>query len=392
SQAAPAPMPPQATGPSPVGIATLVMLLAVGGGAAWYTLSEAPKQQRAVSGSPGGPETGARGGATPPPNADIVMPAEVATLLAELEAGTEANPEDADAWQKLTRARYRASVLNSTYRAGAAAALKELLALDPSNLEGLRIAGNLAYDDQNFPEAEKHFRAYLDQDAEDAGVYTDLGSALLFQNDLEGAIATYEVAVQKDPAFLQAWFNLGIALQRNGQEEEALAALTKARKAAGAPEQQAFIDNAIAALTGQPSALPSNHPPVGGGGAAAAGAPAAAAAPQAGAASNASTDFQRSAQALLLEHRIVGRKVAAVEWTGPATANIRLDSFPMDKMPPVMLNKFKSGMNESLVALAKTNGITDAIDLALLDNASGDTMDHLDGKEWIGAFDEENYQ
>jgi Flp pilus assembly protein TadD len=392
--AAPAPTTASGAAMSPVGIVAFGLLLIVGGVAAWMALDEKAPAPRAVAGAPGGPPPAD----APPPREDVELPAEVDELLAGLAKAAAEAPEDIEAWQNLTRARYRASVLNAAWRAPAAEALEKLMALDPENPEGLRIAGNIAYDGQDFATAEKHFRKYLEGNDRDAGVHTDLGSALLFQGNTTAAIEAYRDAVDRDPEFLQAWFNLGIALEREERDEEALVALRKAREMAKAPEQQAFIDRAIAALTGEAPPMPADHPPVAdgvaGGGmpGAAPGGTAAAGAATATGRSNASTDFQRSAESLLRGYRIVGQRIGEVEWTGPATANVQIAEFPMDKMPPVMRNKFKSGMNESLAKLAGEQGIAEAIDISLVDAATGAVMDKLDGKEWVGAFDEENYQ
>jgi len=61
-------------------------------------------------------------------------------------------------------------------------------------------------------------------------------------------------------------------------------------------------------------------------------------------------------------------------------------------MPPVMRNKFKSTINESIAKLATDNGIGSAVSVELVDSATDNVMDTLDGKEWVGAFDEGQYE
>lgn len=372
------------------------VLCLAGAGAAFWTLSGDDKPApRAVAGAPSAPGAGApQQRPAPPARPDMEMPDEVKELLAELKGKADAAPESVEDSQNLTRALYRASVLNATYQEGAAEALTKLLALDPENLEGLRIAGNLAYDRGEFEDAEEQFQTFLKLSPDDVGVLTDLGSSQLFRGAVEEAITSYQEAVKLDPEFLQAWFNLGIALQRADRLPEAVEALTKADALAEVPEQKAFIQDAIAAANGEPPQMPANHPPTGG-----AAERAAAAAPgQAGAAtatnppSNASTEFQRGAQSLLFQHAIVGPKISKVEWQGPAQAAVQLKQFPMDRMPAVMLNRFKSRINEGLAKLADEQGVSEQPLIELVDADSGTVMDKLDGKEWVGAFDEAQYE
>jgi len=103
--------------------------------------------------------------------------------------------------------------------------------------------------------------------------------------------------------------------------------------------------------------------------------------------SNASTKFQREVDSLLLNHGIFGPKIASIHWSAASTAKVTLNQFPMDQMPPVMRNKFKSTMNEAVAKLAGKSGVTLPVDLELVDGASKRVMDRLDGKEWVGAFD-----
>jgi len=104
--------------------------------------------------------------------------------------------------------------------------------------------------------------------------------------------------------------------------------------------------------------------------------------------SNATSDFQRGADRLLLDHRIVGPRVVAITWSSDSLAEVKLNNFPMDKMPPVVRNLFKSRINEALAALAEKSSLDDAINIALVDSESGLTMDKLDGVELVGAFDQ----
>jgi len=90
---------------------------------------------------------------------------------------------------------------------------------------------------------------------------------------------------------------------------------------------------------------------------------------------------------------ILGDRVTEIRWTEAATANVLLTEFPMDQMPQVMRNKFKSTLHSALADVAQKNGIDAAeIDITLVDQKSERAMDHLDGREFVELFDEKRYE
>jgi len=386
----------------------MAVLLAAGGASAWFALRDDAQATRSVPGAPSAPAMAAQAtgqpqqdGSLPQGHPSIELPKEVVAFLDQLTAEAEKNPQDVEAQLRLARARYRASMLNVSYRQSAQQALDKLLAVDPENAEGIRISANLAYDRGEFDVAEKGFVRFLSKNPNDPSALTDLGSALLFQNRPEEAITQYRRALETDANFLQARFNLGITLQKQGKSQEALVELQKAAELAKEPEQKQHIENAIAEVEGREprkmapasTGMPADHPSAGDAAAGAAGrtATAAAGAEAAGAAhtpkTNATNDFQRQAETLLLSHPIVGQRIRSFEWTGAAAGRVLIGDFPMDKMPPVVRNKFKSGMNQKLTALASSTSVAEPIHLELVDPESSQTMDKLDGKEMVGAFD-----
>jgi tetratricopeptide (TPR) repeat protein len=327
---------------------------------------------------PGSPSAAAAGAAAPqgelpPSHPPLELPAEAVTFLQELTQAAEAAPEDVDAWQKLARARYRAALIDPTYAEPAKAALGRVLELDANNLEAIRTSGNLAYDTRDYPTAETYFERYLALDPDEASVKTDLASTLLFQGERDRAKVLYREVIAKSPDFVQAHLNLGIALHADGDREGSKAALRTALASAKSPEQKAQVERVIA-LAEQRTAPSASM----------GGAKAAAALTT----SNATTDFQRDAESVLRGHSIVGPKIVAFEWSGPSTAKVALKEFPMQAMPPVMRNKFKSRINEELAALAARHGVSEPLRIELTDAATSERMDALDGKEWVGAFDE----
>jgi tetratricopeptide (TPR) repeat protein len=322
-------------------------------------------------------------GDLPAGHPSIEIPPEVVSLLDDLTAKAEAAPKDVETWQNLARARYRAGLLNRTYVPGAIAAVEHVLKLDPNNLEAIRTRGNIAYDSGDYAEADKRFSRYLELEPDDPGVRTDLASAKLFQGQTTEARQMYQAVLEQHPDFLQAHVNLGIALHAEGREDEALEHFKRARELAKTPEQTQRVDQILAMVKERSGGSMPSTPP------AAAGQPAA---PPAGNVTNASTDFQRDVDRALTQHAIVGPRVSAIEWKDAGTAEVRLRQFPMDKMPPVMRNKFKSTMNELIANAAKQRGVDAKLQIDLVDADSGRVMDTLDGKQWVGAFDEQNYQ
>jgi len=347
----------------------------VAGGIALYSAMEASKPpQRAVPGSPEGRGPRAAGDASelPPEHPPIELPQEAVKFIDELAAEAKAAPDSLDAWQRLARARYRAALIDPNYSPGAKEALDQVMRLDPANVEAVRTRGNLAYDAQDYAEAERQFTRYLELDPSDPGVKTDLASALLFQGNREKAKVLYREVIAARPDFVQAHLNLGIALHADGDREAATAALRAALEHAQTPEQRAQVEKIIALAEKRPSDADKGgaKPP----------------------ASNASSDFQRDAESVLRRHPIVGPKIESIEWKGPAEAVVSIRGFPMDAMPPVVRNKFKSRANQELSDLAASGGLASSLRIDLVDAESGKVMDSLDGKEWVGAFDESNPQ
>lgn len=344
------------------------------GGIALYSAQEATKPpQRAVPGSPSGGGARSQAGAAelPPEHPPIALPEEAVKFLEELAAEAKAAPDSLEAWQKLARGRYRAALIDPKYKPGAEEALDQVMRLDPNNLEALRTRGNLAYDAQDFAGAQKQFARYLELDPSDPGVKTDLASALLFQGDREKAKTLYREVIDADPGFVQAHINLGIALYADGDREAGNASLRQALDQAQTPEQKAQVEKVIALAerqagqSGEDETKPATPAPT-----------------------TASTAFQRDAEAALRRHPIVGPKIATVQWNGAAEGVVTIRGFPMDAMPPVVRNKFKSRMNEELATLAERDGIASPLRIELVDADSKKVMDALDGKEWVGAFDE----
>jgi len=352
--------------------------VALGAAALWFAEQASEPPARAVPGTPSAAAPSGPPSELPPEHPPLELPEEAIAFLAELGTAAEAAPSDLGAWQKLARARYRAALIDPSYVTPATQALDRVLALDPNNLEGVRTRGNLAYDTRDYRTAETYFERYLVLDPSEPSVKTDLASTLLFQGEREKAKALYRDVIAKSPDFVQAHLNLGIALHADGDREASKKALDSALERAKTPEQRTQVERviALAAERSPPTASAKRE----------------AARPIPGAATNATSVFQREAEGVLRDHPIVGPKIASVEWSGPGIATVLLREFPMQAMPPVMRNKFKSRMNESLSGLAARNGVSEPLRIDLADAGTKERMDTLDGKEWVGAFDEDQAQ
>ncbi len=383
TRSAASPLAADSNGPPSRAAAVVVLTILLGvGAAAMYFSSTTKPVQRAVTGSPSAAPGAETPGGVPPGHPNIALPQEVVELIDRLSEEAEAAPDNVEIWQRLARARYRAALLNPSYYEPAKQALEHLLELDPDNLDGIRTQGNVAYDRGDYASAAKHFRRYLELNSDDPGVRTDLGSTLLFLGNREEAKEIYRAVIKSSPQFPQAYVNLGIALHSEGNTEEAAGLFKHAREVAKDPEQRKRIDQIVAAAAG---AKPEGHP----GAAPSAAATSPTPRPQATtAASNAQSEFQKGVDQLFTGHRIVGPRVVKIDWTGDLTASILLDNFPMDKMPPVMRNKFKSTINGEISGLATKYSVSlTGLGVSLVDAASNRVMDTFDGKELIGVFD-----
>ncbi len=343
-------------------LSVFLLFVAVGAGGLYYDQARRAPVKRAVPGSASVEGAAKEAHQGPRRHPNIELPADVIAFLDQLGEQAEAAPDDIELWQKLARARYRAGLLNRRHMPGAAQAVEHLLGLDADNLEALRTQANIVYDAGRYAEAEAGFRRYLALEPRDPAVTTDLASALLFQGRRAEALATYRDAVAADPQFFQARFNLGLALHAEGRTEEALVSLEKARELAEQPEQVRRAEEALAAASGRAGSA-------------------------AGPSSNATTDFQRAVERLLAGHPIAGSKITAFDWKAGARGEVIMRGFPMQAMPAVVRNKFKSKLNASIAGLAAGHGVAGPITLELVDEASRESMDRLDGKELVGAFD-----
>lgn len=101
----------------------------------------------------------------------------------------------------------------------------------PNNIEAYY---NLAYAYQQFdkiPDAQQTYREMLKKDPTFTPPLFQLGWIKQFkQNDLDSAIYFYNETLQKEPRYVEAWHNLGLAYETKGEKYQAIQYYRKALK------------------------------------------------------------------------------------------------------------------------------------------------------------------
>jgi tetratricopeptide (TPR) repeat protein len=91
-----------------------------------------------------------------------------------------------------------------------AAPLLEQLKSDSNNADLLAKIGNIYYDTQQYPTAIDYYRRSLNVRPADAGVRTDLATAIWYTGDADTAIAEFNKALSYEPNKSNTLFNLGV--------------------------------------------------------------------------------------------------------------------------------------------------------------------------------------
>lgn len=119
---------------------------------------------------------------------------------------------------------------------GARDDLLEVLRLEPGDADSMHGLGLIAYEEDNYAEAESWYDRALKARPDFAEAWNDKGVIGFRSNDFAKARGCFEKAVGIDPDFADAWFNLADACEELGLRNErakALAALETARRHAG---------------------------------------------------------------------------------------------------------------------------------------------------------------
>ncbi len=116
----------------------------------------------------------------------------------------------------------------SGQRMQAKAAYAEILKLQPNHFDALQLSGLIAYESNQFDEAEDFYLRALRVRTDSPGLYSNYGTLLHHLRRYEAAIANYDKALAIDPKMIVAYVNRGVALTQLKRHDEAIACLDKA--------------------------------------------------------------------------------------------------------------------------------------------------------------------
>ncbi len=126
-------------------------------------------------------------------------------------------------------------------------AYRDVLAVDPENIDALHFLGVIAYQRGAHTQAEDLISRALLRNTSNAPAYNNLGNALEAQGKLDEAIVCYEQALGLQPDYVDALVNLGAALRAKGELEKAVAYYRKALSVApDVPTVYSNLGNALA--------------------------------------------------------------------------------------------------------------------------------------------------
>lgn len=333
----------------------LLVVLAVAG-ITIFVGRQNPKPQPAVPPrDAGAPAPQAPPGQMPADHPPLEIPAQVKEAIATLQKEAEEAPDDVEKWKRLADVQYRAAQIDRAYLEPARRSYARLLEANPDDLDVIRTMGNIAFDQEQPKEALEFYRRYLKQKPDDLEVRTDLGTMHLAAGDTNEAVRVYEGVLKDNPSFFQAQFNLAIAYRTAGQNEAAVGALRRAAEIAPDDTARQQVQQLLARVEGQVMDPPPAAP--------------AAAAPEG--------DFKTAIENIFRQNQIMASKVQRMDWTGPYSAKLYLNEFPMSQMDEGMRTMFLDRMRGRFKAQKQAFGVTGTTSVELIDNASGELMETI---------------
>src|SRR3989475_3298536 len=339
------------------GSAVLTLFLAAG--LTVWTLILSPAGPRPDPGA-GAARPGAAPAGAPSSGAEakvrMPLPAKAVSFIADLAGKAKAKPDDVETWLKLAQVEARAAQLDSAYQADALAAFQHVLDRDAENADALRGLANLHYDRDDHTKAIPLFERYLTLRPDDPSARTDLATMYLYGGDAARALATDQAVIKRNPAFLQAHYNLGVAYHGQGDDRAALGELEIARGLTSDDGVRKQIDDMIAGLRGEGPAPEgaAAAPPADGGGT--------------------RSPFQAAVEQAFRTHPIMGPRIVRFEWTTPGAGRVLVQNFPMEGMPPAVREKFTGRLADELRSAAGAHPVDEPVRVEIAHLATGTVM------------------
>jgi cytochrome c-type biogenesis protein CcmH/NrfG len=91
---------------------------------------------------------------------------------------------------------------------------------NPNDPDLLASVGNAYYDQHDYDNAVRYYRRYLDLRPVDVNVRTDMGTAIWYSGNPDGAISQFETALRFQPDYPNTLFNLGIVKWQGKHDRE----------------------------------------------------------------------------------------------------------------------------------------------------------------------------
>ena len=113
----------------------------------------------------------------------------------------------------------------------AKAKIQELLAQDPSSVEGFNLLGIICSDQKDFTGSLEAFQRALKLEPNSTRTRNNLGNVYIAQGQPEHAEREFRTVLRLDPSNRDANYNLGIVLLAKGQPAEAISHFQRVRPA-----------------------------------------------------------------------------------------------------------------------------------------------------------------
>lgn len=223
--------------------------------------------------------------------------------------------------------------------------LREILTRDENDQFALRSMADISLNQQVFNKAVEYFERYLKLVPLDDVARARYASALSFTGKSDQALKELNSILKKDPKNFYASAYLAVTYAQIGDKAKALQSGQTALKNAPSEEARARFSSFLESLDEEKAAPVENNPRGNTGGA-----------PSPGAS---------VLREYLQGHQIAGPKFAGMKKEG-ATVVLSFNDFPMEKMPPVIREKFVTAVKEK--ALADDKNTTKII---FVDSVSG---------------------